>query len=369
MESSVASETPPVPEELIKGPPEASAVDSSANPSLCPRCSEKLIDPQGLGWCAKCGYCRTLTEEAPQALVSEAPVAHQPSPLGILEFCDMMARLPHWLKVLLCGIGVVAVLSLFARLVLPDGTLARALVCTLELMFALSGLLLAQAWALAHIAPEDDSLGPKDILFASKLWKLTFHRLPDTHKQVCLGGWSVTAGLCSVFLVGGFSYWAQFYQPQKIASKDLMGAAHDAEDGKDKSLTESIEDFADKQDLTKKKDDPLKDDGGPDNRPTVQCVVIGYIVQSKQLTGLVLAVLENEKLTYAGVVEKGFTEEQSKEILQRLATAVRATPLIKGLNMAATWVKPEVFCEVHHSGTDKDGKLIKPNFAALLTRD
>ena len=356
-------------EELAKAPAAAPPVEAEATEPACPRCGAKLIDPQGLGWCSKCGYCRTLAEEAPVAMVSETAVTQQPSPLGVLEFWDMMVRLPHWLKVLLCGMGVVAVLSLFARLLFLDGTLVRALCCTLELMFSLVGLVLAQAWALARIAPEEDSLGPKDIFFATKLWKLTFHRLPDTHKQVWLGGWSVTAGLCSVFLVGGFSYWAQFYQPQKIASKELLGAVRDAENGNDKSLTEAVEDFADKQDLTKKKDDPLEDDNAVDNRPRVQCVVIGYMVSNKQLSGLVLGMLDNERLSYAGTVEKGLSEEQSKDILQKLATAVRPTPLIKGLNLSAIWVKPELFCEVHHSGTDENGKLIKPRFAALLTKD
>jgi len=149
----------------------------------------------------------------------------------------------------------------------------------------------------------------------------------------------------------------------------LFGVDEEGDVGVNPLVPAVLKQLADKQDLTKKKDDPLKDDDAVDNRPKVQCVVIGYMVSNKQLSGLVLGMLDNERLSYAGTVEKGFSEEQSKEILQKLATAVRATPLIKGLNMAATWVKPAVFCEVHHSGTDKDGKLIKPRFAGLLTKD
>src|SRR5260370_36875121 len=30
------------------------------SPLDCPRCGGKLMNPDSLGWCAKCGYCRSL---------------------------------------------------------------------------------------------------------------------------------------------------------------------------------------------------------------------------------------------------------------------------------------------------------------------
>jgi len=353
---------------LAKAPAAKSpVVDSKAVETPCPKCGTKLVNPQGLGWCPKCGYCRSLSEVDLTAMAPETAPVRKPSPLGVVEFYDVLCRMPPWLRTLLGGMSAVAALSVGARFVLPPDSLVRALWSTLELLLGIIGLVFAQAWALVRIAPEEEGLGSKDILFATRLWNLTFKRLPDTRRQVWVGSWSVTAGVCAVFLVGGFSYWAQFYQPKKLAAQELLAAAKELAEGKEKSLTESIEDFADKQDLTKKKDD--KDTPKPDTRPMVQCVVIGYMVEGKQLAGLVLATLEQDRLTYVGTVRKGFTEQQSQEILQQLATAVRPEPLIKGLTLSAIWVKPEVFCEVHHSGADKDGMLVNMNFGGLLKKD
>src|SRR5438105_11856911 len=43
------------------------AADQAANQgkpgrgvTTCPRCGGKLVDPDGLGWCQRCGYCHSL---------------------------------------------------------------------------------------------------------------------------------------------------------------------------------------------------------------------------------------------------------------------------------------------------------------------
>src|SRR5438034_11098133 len=115
-------------------------------------------------------------------------------------------------------------------------------------------------------------------------------------KQVLFGVWSATAGICAVLLVGGFSYLAQFYHPKKIAANDLLGAVKGAEDGEERSLEDSVKDFANSQDLTQQKEQD-KNASKADTRPVVQCVVIGYTVEDKQLTGLVLATVAGNKLS------------------------------------------------------------------------
>jgi len=248
--------------------------------------------------------------------------------------------------------------------------LPRALFVTLETVIGLLALLGAQIWALLVIAPDDDKLGPKDAVISARLWSLTFARLPEMRRQVWLGGWAAAAVLSAVFIVGGFDYWYQFYKPKRIAQKSLLAAVADAakDKGKDKSLQESLEDFANTQDLTKKKDEE-KDKNQPvvDKRPTEQCVIIGYMIdKDKTLTGLVVATLQDEQLRFAGVVQRGLTDEITKELLDRLSSLEAPKPLIRGLTMSAIWVKPKVFCEIHQSGYDKDGHLISPNFGALL---
>jgi len=343
----------------------------------CPRCGAKLINPENLGWCSKCGFCRSLEEDAAK-MESVAPArARMPSFLGASEFLDLLGRAPRWLWVLLAGTAVIALLSLVGNLVLPLASLPRAVWSTAQILLGLLGLFGAQVWALFLIAPGDDKVGAKDAIISGRLWGLTFDRLPETRRQVWLGGWSLAAMLLGVFVVGGLGYWGQFYNPKRVADKGLLQAVAQAakDKGGDKSLEESVEDVANTQELTKKDEEKRKEEERKkkeqakiDKRPTVQCVVIGYMVDAdKNLTGLVVATLEGERLQYAGTVQRGFTPEASKEVLGRLASLEAPNPLIKGLSMSAVWVKPKLFCEVHQSGADKDGHLISPAFAALLT--
>src|SRR5581483_10983859 len=268
------------------------AVVESEQPSeaTCPRCGNKLINPDGLGWCSKCGYCKSL-EEGAAKMELPAAATRKPSALGAMEFIELLQRLPKWFWVLVSGTAVIAVLSFAGNLLLPKSSFPRALVSTLELVIGLLALLGTQIWALVLIAPDDENLGPKDAVISVRLWSLTFARLPEMCKQVWMGGWAGAAMLSAVFLVGGFDYWYQFYKPKKIAQKSLLAAVAEAakDKGKDKSLEESIEDFANTQDLTKKKDEG-KDDKNKvvvDKRPTEQCVIIGYTIdQDKTLTGL-----------------------------------------------------------------------------------
>jgi len=342
----------------------------------CPRCGAKLINPESLGWCSRCGFCRSLEEDAAK-MDSVAPGrAPNPSFLGASEFLDLLGRAPRWLWVLLAGTAAIAMLSLVGNLVLPMASLPRAVWSTVQILLGLLGLFGAQVWALFLIAPDDDKVGAKDAIISGRLWGLTFNRLPETRRQVWLGGWSLAAMLLGVFVVGGLGYWTQFYNPKKVADKGLLQAVAQAamDKGSDKSLEEAVEDFADSQDLTKKdeekkkEEERKKEEAKIDRRPTVQCVVIGYMVDAdKNLTGLVVATLDGERLQYAGTVQRGFTPEASKEILDRLASLKAPSPLIKGLSMTAVWVKPKLFCEVHQSGADKEGHLLNPAFAALLT--
>jgi hypothetical protein len=277
--------------------------------------------------------------------------------------------MPGWLRILLGGVAGVAILSLGVDLLLPDECLARALWSTLQLVVGLLTMLAAQVWALIVIAPHDGHIGPKDVLFSVRLWGLTCRKLPEMRRQVWMGAWGVAAALSAVLIIGGFSYWYQFYKPKKFADKNLLSAIRDAAQGKEKdnTLTESVEDFAGKQDLTAKKKEDEKEKPKPDTRSTAQCVVIGYMLEKdKSLSGLVVATLQGDRLGYAGVVKRGFTPEDSKELLQRLIPLERPTPYFPNLKLAAIWVKPEVVCEVHQSGFDEDGHLKDPNFAALL---
>ena len=63
--------------EQLQGQPaavETAGVTEAApqiDPAICPRCKGKLINPQELGWCPKCGYCRSLEKDKATARLAK----------------------------------------------------------------------------------------------------------------------------------------------------------------------------------------------------------------------------------------------------------------------------------------------------------
>jgi ATP-dependent DNA ligase len=184
---------------------------------------------------------------------------------------------------------------------------------------------------------------------------------------VWVGTWSASTVLAAVLLVGGLSYWTRFYRPERIADRNLIAAATALAQGKasNKEFMESLEDFANKQDLTKKKDD--KADNKPDKRSTLHCVILGYnLGPEKELAELILGTLRDDEIRYAGRVKRGFNPENGEELLDKLKPLVVSTSAVPGILVTATWVKPQLFCEVHQSGYDDEGHLKDPRYHGLL---
>jgi hypothetical protein len=294
--------------------------------------------------------------------------------LGLVEFYELLCKLPRWLWILVGGIATVAAIALAADRMLPSDSLPRALWSAIQLGVGLLGLFAAQVWAFLLIAPQTEHLSAKDLVLSARLWSMTCRRLPETQRQVWLGGWSLAAMLSAVCLVGGFSYWYQFYKPKKFAERSLLQAVIEAgkRQAKEKSLEEAIAEFADTQDLNKKKEDAKQEK--EDKRPTMQCVIIGYTVEEdkelrkERVSSLLLASVFEGQLKFAGSVRRGIGPQASDELLGQLAPLVQQQPFLPGLNIpAVVWIKPQLFCEVHQSGFDADGRLQHPKFKGLLT--
>src|SRR5438132_9975401 len=77
----------------------------------CPRCGGKLTNPEGLGWCPSCGYCRSLDEGPGKTAMAVPQGPRTPSSLGIVEFFEVLGKLPFWLWVLVGGTAIVAAIS------------------------------------------------------------------------------------------------------------------------------------------------------------------------------------------------------------------------------------------------------------------
>jgi hypothetical protein len=348
--------------------PDQPAAQAVAAGPPCPRCGARLINPDSLGWCAQCGYCQSLEDEAAKGSLEKA-APRKASLLGVVEFADLLMRIPVWVYVLLTGVIAIVMTAFYVDAHLPvELSFGRAFITTITVGVSVVGIFVAQVWAMMLIVAEEDGLGARDLFISFKLWRRTLRRLPATRKPVWLGTWALTALLAALFVIGGLEFWLQNVKPKKLAKPrltDLIALMEVAEEeGGDDSLEDAIRNLAGDGNL-KKKDD------GKDLRPTTECAIIGYMIKGDrdrgELSGLVLATLKDDKLVYAGICRAGWTPEATQELAEKFPKLVRPTPFLRGLKLEATWLQPEVLCEVHNSGWDSDGTiLVNPVFKALL---
>ncbi|MBV8301422.1 MAG: non-homologous end-joining DNA ligase, partial [Candidatus Dormibacteraeota bacterium] len=107
---------------------------------------------------------------------------------------------------------------------------------------------------------------------------------------------------------------------------------------------------------------------------TQACVIAGYTAgqgkRKEHLGALILAVMRDGTLTHCGQVGTGFDDKTLRRIRELL------TPLViqrSALHPAprpsepATWVTPQLCCEVRHAGWTSAGILRHPAFAGLRT--
>ncbi|GLI38356.1 non-homologous end-joining DNA ligase [Geobacter hydrogenophilus] len=106
-------------------------------------------------------------------------------------------------------------------------------------------------------------------------------------------------------------------------------------------------------------------------QPTQEGVIAGFTEPRggrRHFGALVLGVFQGGELVYIGHAGGGFSAKDLQEISERL------TPLIQGecpfrvepkTNTPATWVKPELVCEVALSGWTDDGVMRHPVFLRL----
>lgn len=105
---------------------------------------------------------------------------------------------------------------------------------------------------------------------------------------------------------------------------------------------------------------------------TQSCVVAGYTSgrgrRTKQLGALILAVYDGDALRHCGQVGTGFNEATLAHLrtdLDRLTTDVSPLHPAPRTTEPATWVRPELVCEVRHAGWTRQGVLRHPAFLAL----
>ncbi len=102
------------------------------------------------------------------------------------------------------------------------------------------------------------------------------------------------------------------------------------------------------------------------------CVIAGYTAgrgkRSNQLGALILAITDGDRLVHCGQVGTGFDEKTLRDLKDRLAPLIVATCQLDTTPRTAepaTWVKPELVCEVRFSEWTRDGILRHPAFRTL----
>lgn len=102
---------------------------------------------------------------------------------------------------------------------------------------------------------------------------------------------------------------------------------------------------------------------------------------SKLFSSLILAVWENKTLTYVGKVGTGFSAAEQKEMLKAFEpyltdkSPFKVAPNMnklsrfqhKQLNAVATWMKPELVCEVSFTEVTEEGVFRHPAFKGMRT--
>lgn len=104
---------------------------------------------------------------------------------------------------------------------------------------------------------------------------------------------------------------------------------------------------------------------------TEDVIICGYTEGKGSREGfgaLILGKFENEKLIYCGHTGTGFSDETLKNLHQKFqAFIIQKAPFaeIPKTNAPATWLKPELICEIKYTETTKDGLFRHPVFLGL----
>jgi hypothetical protein len=190
---------------------------------LCPRCKAPLADPQGLGWCKACGYCRSLAESEKQAgPPPEAPV----KPNALTATGSALTQMPAWIWISLIGVLVVVGANYAAGRFVVMSPLQRAVLTSVEIASGILLMFVGQFLGVLRIAPEDSNLGFFDAIVPFRLYSLVFKRLPTAQTTFYFGAWGITAIVSAVLFVGGLGHWMNYLpksQGQKSAPAHFDG--------------------------------------------------------------------------------------------------------------------------------------------------
>lgn len=197
-------------------PLSAPATATKPTTAACPRCQKPMIDPQGLGWCKACGYCRSLEESQANpeltAMAAPAPLNH------LTATSSAVGDIPSWFWVTLIGVILIVGATWAGGHYLKLTPLDRALLASAQIIIGMTLQFIGQIIGLIRIAPEVGTLGFKDALFPVRLYAEAFKRLPRNRHTIYLGAWGLAAIIAANVFIGGLDHWTT-YLPGKNKNK------------------------------------------------------------------------------------------------------------------------------------------------------
>jgi hypothetical protein len=185
--------------------------------AACPRCKQPLIDPNGLGWCKACGYCRSLQESEKQTAQEGPSAPAQPNTLTATTAA--VGGLPRWVWVSLLGIVLIAGATFAVGHYVALSPLNRALLSTVQIGLGVLLMFVGQFIGLLRIAPEDSNLSFKDAIFPFRLYSLVFKHMPKSQTMLYFGLWGLTAIVSAAVFVGGLGHWLNYIPKSQGAQK------------------------------------------------------------------------------------------------------------------------------------------------------
>jgi hypothetical protein len=328
----------------------------------CPRCGGVLKFPETIGACMVCGYSRAQPVGGRVSQQNLTPSLRPGSSSETLETFRWMFRLPGWFWGLLLGCVVIIGGGILVNWWLPVSSMRRTIISTITVALAVPGILATQVWILFCVALKDARVEFLDAMNPIRAWTLAIGRLPGTRHPLCSACWCWSALLTAFFLVGGMDYWMPSkHKSFKAKAKDFVKAVANLR-------FEDPSDDEDEDDSEPPPPPPKEVD--PDSRPTITCIIIGYLPNEEgSLNGILLATNKEEKLQYAGIVQAGLRGKKAERIRDTLSRYVTSKRPIQSLEVeGAIWVKPVLTCTIHSAGLAATGLLLEPSFGELIEK-
>jgi bifunctional non-homologous end joining protein LigD len=94
--------------------------------------------------------------------------------------------------------------------------------------------------------------------------------------------------------------------------------------------------------------------------------IAGFALDGSKWDGIYLGRRKGKDLVYAGKVDRGFDEENTKDFRARLMPLIRETqPFAKRIAHRGIWVEPELLAEIEYRAKSAEGKVRHPVYKGL----